>query len=298
MFPPPDLNLFNCGLIVTDEDRRVLYANSFVLNEYGHDPDLISAEGLSALFTRSSLILFDSYLYPMLLQEGVCQELQVMVQTADEERVPVLISVKQDTTGTGHHYWALFDATNRSKLYDELIETREKLQDQAESLANLAKRDALTGLLNRRELTEQFAMLLSQANRADRAVSVLLIDIDHFKTINDEYGHQRGDMVLREFGGLLQKSCRTGDVAARYGGEEFIVLLPDTAITDAAKRAERIHEKLSGIEVGGLRVSVSIGISEKKAPVATDAENMIRKADEALYMAKNAGRGCTRLADA
>lgn len=296
MLPQPDLDAFNCGFLVTNADRRIIYANSYFATEYGLDSQALAGNGLEALFTRSSLILFDSYLYPMLMHEGLCQELQVMIKPANGDRVQVLISVKEDPSGSGHHYWALFDATNRTKLYDELIETRERLQGQAESFADLAKRDALTGLWNRRELNEQLMVLLAQANRSQRPVSVLMVDIDFFKAVNDQFGHQRGDMVLREFGEMLSHSIRTGDIAARFGGEEFLVVLPDTPIDAAASWAERVHENLKRLRIADLSITVSVGISEKAASREADAEELIRMADEALYLAKREGRDRTCLA--
>jgi two-component system, cell cycle response regulator len=151
----------------------------------------------------------------------------------------------------------------------------------------LAVTDGLTGLYNRRYLTERMA-----EHEADtRPVSLLVIDLDHFKRVNDTYGHPTGDAVLREAAARVAATCRTTDVVARYGGEEFVVLLPDTAEPDARQLAERIRTSIRQspvVEQGvSIPVSASIGVATRRGG---DPRVLLASADQALYQAKTAGR--------
>jgi len=137
---------------------------------------------------------------------------------------------------------------------------------------------------------------VTRATRYKHVLSLLMMDIDNFKHVNDTYGHLIGDRVLKEIAVTIKNTCRNIDVPARYGGEEFTVILPETAAKDATIIAERLRKNIAKIEVPiddkvVLRTSVSIGISEFPSS-ATDSENLIKTADEALYKAKNDGKNC------
>jgi diguanylate cyclase (GGDEF)-like protein len=163
-----------------------------------------------------------------------------------------------------------------------------------ETLRYQSIRDPLTGLFNRRYLEETFARELSRAARADTLVGVVVFDIDHFKRFNDTYGHEAGDLVLKELGLLLKKHCRGDDIACRYGGEEFVLLLPGITYEAARLRAEALREAVKHLKLS-LRdqplgqVSLSLGVAVYPANGQT-AESLIRVADEALYRAKKEGR--------
>jgi diguanylate cyclase (GGDEF)-like protein len=154
-----------------------------------------------------------------------------------------------------------------------------------------ASTDALTGLPNRRYFDE-FCGLLARRRRADDAVGVLMIDIDHFKRLNDRFGHATGDEVLRAVGGAIVSAVREDDVPARYGGEEFVVLLRNPTPTVATEVGERVRLAVGGLDVstfGVARVSVSVGVAVADArdqPI----ESIVANADAAMYRAKRAGR--------
>jgi diguanylate cyclase (GGDEF)-like protein len=156
-------------------------------------------------------------------------------------------------------------------------------------VAALAREDALTGLLNRRELEARFAEAASRARRTGAAFGVLLVDVDHFKAVNDTLGHERGDEVLRTIAGLLQKSVRGHDAVARFGGDEFVVLLEGPA-GELASAARRIGQR-----VRELSFSVSIGVGAWPDDCA-DPAKLFAVADANLYRAKRAGRGRACLA--
>jgi len=163
-----------------------------------------------------------------------------------------------------------------------------------EALKNMAIRDPLTGLFNRRYLEEYLAMEISRSRRKGAKLSLAVIDIDHFKKYNDSFGHEAGDAVLRELGQFLSRSVRNGDAACRYGGEEFIVAMWDTTLDEARLRAERLREEVKGlpVQLGGRAlapISLSVGVAAFPEH-AEDAEGLVRAADRALYSAKFSGR--------
>jgi len=164
---------------------------------------------------------------------------------------------------------------------------REKLQEQA-------MRDKLTGLYNRHYVEEWFGQELRRAQRHGRPIAAIMLDIDHFKRFNDTFGHEAGDLVLRELAGVLGRSTRGSDIASRYGGEEFLVLLPECAFDAARSKAEQLREEIARLE---LRyddqplgpVTVSLGVAAFPDH-AKESEELLRCADDALYLAKQTGR--------
>jgi diguanylate cyclase (GGDEF)-like protein len=163
-----------------------------------------------------------------------------------------------------------------------------------ERVQNLAIRDSLTGLFNHRHTMELLGREVERSVRYPGGVSALMLDIDHFKKVNDEHGHLAGDAVLREVARLLRGALRTVDSVGRYGGEEFLVLLPQTPPDEARRTGERIRQQIGDhvFRVGTreLRVTVSVGVATWESGGAQSAEGLIREADQALYRAKEAGR--------
>ncbi|HYH41272.1 MAG TPA: diguanylate cyclase [Burkholderiales bacterium] len=158
----------------------------------------------------------------------------------------------------------------------------------------LATTDSLTGVYNRRTFKELAEPQLSRSRRAHMPVSLLMLDLDHFKRINDTYGHLAGDDVLKAFAVLVRNCLRKEDLLARYGGEEFVVLLPGASQTSAAALAERIREQASAVPMDAnghrVRVTVSIGAASEAGDTLPSLEAMLGRADEALYQAKREGR--------
>jgi diguanylate cyclase (GGDEF)-like protein len=151
----------------------------------------------------------------------------------------------------------------------------------------LATTDSLTGLANRRVLEETLLRETGRAERSGAPLSVLVVDADHFKAVNDTYGHQTGDDVLRHVAAVLRRESRAGDLAARYGGEEFVVVLPECSLEEALAAAERLRRAMP--EGAPVAFTVSIGVAT--APQhAADAEGLVARADAALYRAKRGGR--------
>jgi diguanylate cyclase (GGDEF)-like protein len=156
-------------------------------------------------------------------------------------------------------------------------------------LAAEARTDPLTGLLNRRGLTERAAAEFARAAREQSPVSVIALDIDHFKLVNDEHGHETGDHVLKLIGAMLREQARGSDIAARIGGEEFLIVLPGRDEHQALVAAERARSHTAKVEVSGVpTVTLSAGVAATRQ--ATDLESLIAEADHALYLAKQMGR--------
>ncbi|MDE3118926.1 MAG: diguanylate cyclase, partial [Nitrospirota bacterium] len=164
-----------------------------------------------------------------------------------------------------------------------------------------AIRDPLTGLFNRRYLTELLELELRRAQRSRYSVGMIMLDIDHFKRVNDTFGHQAGDMLLQEFAALLKTNCRGGDIVARFGGEEFVLVLPAASLADAARRAETLREASGDLQLvrdhrtlGPVTVSLGVAVFPDHG---TTGEALIQAADAALYRAKQGGRNRVLTAD-
>ena len=166
-------------------------------------------------------------------------------------------------------------------------------------LEALATTDPLTRVLNRRALLDRLTAEVDRARRFSSALSLLLLDVDHFKQINDTAGHLAGDSVLRQLGALLEDAVRKVDIVARYGGEEFVAILPETSSEGGVIFAERLRERIAGqaFDVGAERpvhLTVSIGIATFPSARVASTEDLFARADEALYRAKSGGRNQVR----
>ena len=172
-----------------------------------------------------------------------------------------------------------------------------------EELLEQATHDALTGVFNRRHIEDLLRKEVDRAERHARPLAVAMLDADHFKRINDTYGHQTGDEVLREISARCRQTLRSNDLFGRYGGEEFLVVFPETNLDEAGAVAERLRVAVGGAPIrigngdgdGGkeLEVTVSIGLAAH-AP-GHDLDKLVERADAAMYEAKGAGRNVVRV---
>jgi diguanylate cyclase (GGDEF)-like protein len=182
----------------------------------------------------------------------------------------------------------------RIRIHLKIKQLQDELRDKNLKLEALSRTDELTGLHNRRYFMELTKSELSRARRHATPLGLLIIDADHFKSINDTMGHVAGDRVLAAIGKVLRSGTREYDIAARYGGEEFVLLLPQTRADDARIVAERCRRTIAATRVTheGLVICVTVSIGVAALPVASvsNVEDLVRRADEALYKAKAAGR--------
>ena len=171
----------------------------------------------------------------------------------------------------------------------------DRLRHNVQLSLEMAITDQLTGLHNRRYMSRHLDTLIASAERAERPIAFLIMDIDHFKAVNDTYGHDSGDEVLREFASRISANVRGIDLACRYGGEEFVVVMPDTDVDFAATVAERLRRSVESVpfaisrEPHNLNITISIGIAASEESGDT-ADALLHRADKALYRAKREGR--------
>ena len=181
----------------------------------------------------------------------------------------------------------------RVKLHLKTNQQEKSLRKRNMELELLSHKDPLTGAFNRRYLSMSLDSEIMRHARSGEDLSLLMLDIDHFKKINDTYGHHAGDLVLQQVTKKLTEGLREYDLLARYGGEEFVVVLPDTRAREAAMVAQRLLQsirKLAFPELAGTTVTVSIGVISHSGTKQENAEELLTKADTALYRAKQSGR--------
>ena len=167
-----------------------------------------------------------------------------------------------------------------------------------EEIHRLTIIDSLTGAHNKRYLLEYLDRELTRSIRHQRPLALIMLDIDHFKAINDQFGHLAGDMVLHEMADCVRAGIRKEEFLARYGGEEFALVLPEETEDGAVQAAERIRERVASqslqVEGGSLQVTISLGVACSHGSEVLTPSELIRRADEKLYLAKHAGRNCVR----
>ncbi|WP_155325077.1 diguanylate cyclase domain-containing protein [Desulfosarcina ovata] len=253
--------------------------------------------------TRDDRFAHDPYLAPL----DNCALLVVPLQTRDEINALLLLENRHSRAAFGTNRLdtvrliagqlsvSLDNAMLYTKLERKVAERTQALQAANDQLELLAVTDALTGLSNRRHLTETLDMEWRRAIRPGTSLAVAMIDIDEFKCYNDHYGHQSGDDCLREVAAAMQRTVRDTDLAARYGGEEFTIVLPKTDLTTAHGVAERIRTTIAALAEPHVKakhriVTISIGVAATVPTPTTTAEQLLKAADNALYEAKRTGR--------
>jgi diguanylate cyclase (GGDEF)-like protein len=179
---------------------------------------------------------------------------------------------------------------SRYHSYNLLKELQRKIQLEANT-------DELTGLYNRRYMYQQLDRMIKKIKRYKRPYSLLLCDLDHFKSINDNHGHSCGDLVLIETASRMKSSLRNEDIAARWGGEEFLIILPETDSAAAFQVAEKLRQQLAGqmFDCNDKQLSISMSIGVLQVNPGTRKEDLLNQVDDALYEAKHLGRNCTHI---
>jgi diguanylate cyclase (GGDEF)-like protein len=310
MNDPIDLNEFHwllaivqsidVGVVVLDRDYHVQVCNTFMENRSGVQPKDSHNQNFFSLFPEIDRQWFSRKL------ESVAT-LGTPAFTVWEQR-PYLVRFKNYQPITGQEEFMYQNTTLlplRSTdgkinhiclvIYDvtDVATNRHQLQAANAQLQQLSSTDRLTGLYNRGHWEESLKVAYARHQRYGNATSLVMLDIDHFKRVNDTYGHQAGDKVIEEVSRLIREHVRETDVAGRYGGEEFGVVLSDTDKTDARVFAERLRKAVEGLEVlhngQSIRFTISLGVADLSQPSINYAD-LIAWADHALYASKKAGR--------
>jgi diguanylate cyclase (GGDEF)-like protein/PAS domain S-box-containing protein len=206
------------------------------------------------------------------------EEWEITAKDGQTKTLLISTSVIRTMDGAAHVLGMMHDITERKKLENQLREQ--------------AAMDCLTRLYNRRHIIEALEKEIARLNRYGGCLAVMMLDLDHFKRVNDDHGHLAGDATLREVARIAKDSLRPYDVIGRFGGEEFFVLLPETCREDARIVGERIRERIAGarfvFDGSRARVTVSIGVAQYRA--SDDCDSIIKRADDKLYVAKRTGR--------
>lgn len=202
--------------------------------------------------------------------------------------------------GSEHRYEVRCQPVLDGKRYQgQVVMFRNITEERAlhDQLEKLSRTDMLTGIANRRYFFEQGQQLLQLSQRYSTELSLIMLDIDHFKAVNDQYGHQTGDVILKEIADILKQNCRTVDIVGRMGGEEFTIVLPETDLEAAAQLAERLRRLIRGsvFQSNGrpVQITASMGVSSVDHQHQISLEQLIDQADQALYQSKMQGRDCT-----
>jgi len=261
-------------------------------SEFPTDDCVAVRRGLSYLTKANKSALYCKHLPSQRPELSLCMPLSAQGETFGLLHLQSKNEINDIVSDEGGFIDSLkqeFTATVAKQVSMALASLR--LKDQ---LRDQSIRDPLTGLFNRRYMEETFEREIDRASRNNIALSFVMIDIDHFKSINDTYGHEAGDQVLIELGKILSHVTRNEDIACRYGGEEFVICLPGANIAVAVARAETIRKKMAstkfrhdGKTIG--KITVSLGVSEYPQH-GDDAAELVKAADKALYQAKNSGR--------
>lgn len=271
------------GVVVIDDHGMILEFNVGAEKLFGYAAAEVLGTSLNQLMPKDDAVVHDQYVtHPHGPQARLMSPNRaVKGRRKDGSEVQIEVTVGEARiAGAQLHVGVIRDITERQAFEHQLTE--------------LATRDSLTGALNRRAFMEQMDNALLLARRHGHALSLLLMDADHFKKINDSYGHQTGDRVLVSLTALAQTCLRTTDRFGRWGGEEFVILLPETDAAQAVDVAERLLAAVRSATLLSntgvvLALRVSIGLATL-SPLVPDAEKLIQHADEALYRAKAEGR--------
>jgi two-component system, cell cycle response regulator len=222
------------------------------------------------------------------------RDIPIIMLTGREDRD---LKIKGLEQGACDYVTKPFDAGElvaRVKVQLKIKGLQDELKRSNELLKELSNTDPLTHLYNRRYLTKVLSSELIRAKRYNESLSFIILDIDHFKKVNDAYGHQNGDTVLSAVAEVVQAGRRCYDIAARYGGEEFVLVLPGTTLAGGITVAERLREDVRVISFNPpleqLSITISLGIATFPSEQIEDEDSLIRQADEALYRAKQNGR--------
>jgi diguanylate cyclase (GGDEF)-like protein len=294
------------GLVILDDKEQIMLANVAFCETVKREKHEILGIKLSELSWKNASEDVGEILYPWLIamasgENIVGEMLGLDVGSDDSRTLNVNCAPIQDNKGNQQGMLLTFDDVTELELQKQKLQvtvsdlelSKKEIQRQNKELHFLATRDPMTGCLNRRSFNEQFAESFNQAKSDNKQLTCIMVDIDHFKLVNDNYGHGVGDEVIILLAKILLSSTRDEDIVSRYGGEEFCIILPGIDIDEAVSVAERIRLKIKKDSIdtfeSGPHITASLGVSSI-LDNAKDPAELNDQADQALYVAKESGR--------
>jgi diguanylate cyclase (GGDEF)-like protein/PAS domain S-box-containing protein len=292
------------GVLIMDQHERIVLANTALAEKVGTTPSLLmgkTASGMSWAVPKSDKTV-QEFPWTTALREGLSQlgiRMGLPTQTGDWLAFLVNSAPIMDGKGKCKGVIATFDDVTQLEKKNDQLQTmlknleisRDEIRRKNKELHTLAMRDSLTNCLNRRAFFERIDGDFSSAKRYGHDLSCIMVDIDHFKSVNDNHGHAAGDQVLKGVAKILRDLKRKPDYVCRYGGEEFVIVLPHADIKGAMEVAERIRNAIESKDFSGISITSSLGVSSSHFGANSSSE-IIAQADKALYSGKEGGRNC------
>lgn len=308
-----------CGYFSITEAGFIQSVNRTFADMLGYSPDQLIGSHIETTLSLTNKLFFHTYFYPYIRLYGRVDEMYFSFRTHTDEDLPVLlngvrngrdgeqvldcvvlamrkrIEHEKDVLQTKSKLEELYQATREAngrlqELQKEYAVKQQELELLNAQLEKLATTDALTGMCNRRHFQANLEQVMEDYRRDGLPFSLLILDIDHFKKINDTFGHLAGDLVLRGLAELISSLSGHTSLAARYGGEEFVLLLLHTNQEESLLAAQEYCSAIEAAAFGAYRITVSIGIATVSAE--DTEESLMEKADLALYASKAGGRNC------
>ncbi|MBJ6360179.1 diguanylate cyclase [Paenibacillus sp. GCM10012307] len=306
-----------CGLVSISDAGIIQAVNQTLLDMLGYERHELLGRHIESTMSVTNKLFFHTYFYPYIRLNGHVNEMYFSFRTNSQQELPVLLNgVRQERSGEFFIDCAIMMMRKRIEYEKDILKTKTKLEELFkknqeaneklerlneeyarkqqellrvnEQLEKKATTDPLTGLRNRRYFQEQLLAYLDAFQKYRLPFSLLIIDIDHFKRINDTYGHPVGDLVLTNLAQLLQSLARKEDIVARFGGEEFVAIIPAAGGETAVGVAESFRKAVEAAVWGEYSITISIGVS---TTIEGDTEEtMLGRADTALYASKSSGR--------
>ncbi len=293
------------GVLIVEDDREVRDMVTMMVEGMGHA--VVTAvngkDALTRLRGQSvDIVLLDLMMPEMdgfefcqkVREDPTLRDLHIIITSARDALEDKVRGLELGAADYLTKPFSLTELQARIKVGERIVRYQKMLRAQQALLEDLVRKDELTGLANRRSVEERLREELPRAERYKHALSVLLVDIDHFKTVNDTYGHSYGDVVLKEVAQTFARQSRATDLCARYGGEEFVILLPETSLPEARLVGERLCvavRDLSFTQAGkAVHVTASFGVTTVNTDHPESLDELMEQADQALYAAKRNGR--------
>ena len=312
-----NLDSIPCGFLATNLENKITAINATLCQWLAVDEDEIIGQHIKALLTKPSQILFLGNILPTLQQNLKTEENYLQFKVQGSQPQPFMVNVKQiEHDGRMYFSYALMKMDRRYLIEEQLIKERKRAEEISrekerlncelqsaqqqliakqdellrlnKTLQLLTVTDSLTGLPNRRAYDQEIERKLAYFKRHQRCFCLIIFDIDRFKHVNDTFGHDSGDSVLKQIAQVLQLTIREIDVLARIGGEEFAIILPNTGLQTAAEVAERCRSSIHQATFVCGQVTASFGVADSHKN--DSKEDIYRRADESLYQAKQQGR--------